>query len=348
MEHKTPLTGLRNKGTVSSAPKGLDFVRAAIAQAVGGNAAAAERYAEKRWGDTAGLRVKAALPAMNTQADGGASLISSESGASEFFDLVRAASVLGKLPVHRVPFYQRLLTQDEGPRVAWRDHGGAYGNSPLKLTAVTGLEPFDLGALIVATDEALRDSSIEAELHIRNQLVRALATGLDEAFISSANSGSAGVKPASVTSGASGSVSPSEALFDWSDEYQGDWANSWILLHPATAARISGAARPDVGRGFWGAFPVLLSSAVGIEEIVILDPSQIAVALSPAGLRVSSQAAIDMSDTSSMASGGTVAQASMVSMFQTNSKAIIGSVNANWAVLRDDAVMVYNTFQYGL
>src|SRR5262245_40970937 len=264
-------------------------------------------------------------------------MISSENGVNEFFDLVRATSIIGRLNVHRIPFRTRTLVQDEGPRVAWRDEGAAYGNSPLKLTAVTGLEPFEVGALIVSTMELLRDASLNAELQIRDQLVKALAVAFDSAFIDPANSGSAGVKPAAVTSSASGdSPAPGENLFKWADSFAGGPENAVILLNPWQAARLSSAARPNIGAngGTWAGFPVITSTSVPEGQMVLLDPARIAVAMGNAEIRVSTQGTVEMADSSSMNVTSPTA-ANQTSLWSTNSWRSSGQsqLTGAWSVL---------------
>ena len=132
--------------------------------------------------------------------------------------------------------------------VAWRAEGGAYRNSPIKMTSTAGLERFDLGALIVVSKEVLEDESFNAEATIRDQLVKALAAQLDADFISPSNSGTGGTKPASITSGAGANASPTESMFDFSDAFSGVPNNAWIIINPWQAARLYGAARPDIRR----------------------------------------------------------------------------------------------------
>jgi hypothetical protein len=372
LEHQTPLSGLRPvaagdpvlntlkaiehrlpRAQKSDRLRGLDFNRAGIAQAVGTTAGEAHSYAESRWGRTskaAELISKASVAGLNTVGGSGAQAISAEGAVAEFFDMVRAQSLIGRLPLRRVPFRTRTLTMDEGPRVAWRDEGASYGNSPLKLTNQTGLEPYDLGALIVVTDEMLNDRSVDAELMIRDQLVKALAAALDDAFINPSNSGSAGVKPQSVTNAAGGMDSPSESLFDWGDTFQGDVSNAWILVNPWQAARLNSAARPDIGSrgGTWAGFPVLTSTAVPEGIFVLIDPARVAIATGAADIRISGEATVEMADSSSMTSATSVSGANQVSMWQTNSKAIIGSVSANWRIVTPDAVQVFDAQAYGL
>jgi hypothetical protein len=46
---------------------------------------------------------------LTTGADGGDQLVGDEGAAAEFFDLVRATSILGRLPVRRIPFHVSTL-----------------------------------------------------------------------------------------------------------------------------------------------------------------------------------------------------------------------------------------------
>jgi capsid protein len=338
--------------TVSATPKGFDLVRMAIAQAVCPGVGQAEKYAEARWGpkSRAARITKAAVPGLTTTAGAGAQMVSDEGARAEFFDLVRAQSLIGRLPLRRVPFFIRTLSMDEGPRVGWRDEGSVYATSPLKLTSQTGLEPLDVGALVVLSNELLNDHSAEAEKIIRDSLVKALATALDAAFIDPANTGSAGVKPAAVTAAGAVANSPMEGLFDWGDTYTGDPANSWIVMNPFQAARLNSAERPNVGArgGEWGGFPVLTSTACPEGIFVLLDPDQVALAIGNAEIRASDQASIEMSDGSSMTSAPSVTAATLTSMFQVNAMAIIGSLTANWRVIRPEAVQVFDAQDYGL
>jgi hypothetical protein len=276
-------------------------------------------------------------------------MVDDEGAAAEFFDLVRARSIIGRLPVRRVPFRTRTLTLDEGARVEWRDEGAAYRTSPLKVTSQTGLDRFDVGAFIVVSKEVLEDQSVDAEVIVRNDLVKALASAIDEAFINPANSGSAGVKPAAITSGASAD-SPAEGLFEWGDTFTGDPANAWIIAHPFTAARLNSAARPNIGAdgGTWAGFKVLTSTAHPEGSFTFVDPDQVAVAMGNPEVRVSDETSVEMVDSSSMTSGPSVSASNLVSMFQVNCAAIAASLNANWRVVRPEAVQVFDVQAYGL
>jgi hypothetical protein len=185
---------------------------------------------------------------------------------------------------------------------------------------------------------------------IKDQLVRTLVTAVDRALIDPANTGTAGVKPAAITTGSAAADSPNEALFDWGDTYQGDPANSWIVMNPFQAARLNGASRPNIGArgGDWGGFPVVTSTGCPEGIFVLLDPDQVAVAMGGASIRASEQATVELSDSSTMTSGPSVAATTLTSMWQTNCAAIIGSLTANWRVIRAEAVQVFDAHAYGL
>jgi hypothetical protein len=95
--------------------------------------------------------------------------------------------------------------------------------------------------------------------------------------------------------------------------------------------------------GTLGGFPVLTSTAVGAEDIILIDPSQVVLAVGNVSLRATEQAAIELVDSSSMASAPTPTAANLTSLFQSDSVAIIGSITANWRLLRPGAVLLFNT-----
>lgn len=337
---------------VRTTPKGLDFIRRGIAMAVTeNNPAEAAGYAEARWGGASrATRItKAAVAGITTGGPAGDALASDEGAAAEFFELVRARSILGRLAVRRVGFDVPTLSMDEGARVQWRGEGKGINATPLKLTRQSRLPRLSVAALVVATNEQLEARGDDAEIVIRDDLAKALAAAVDSAFIDPANSGSANVKPASVTNGADQN-SPSEGLFEWFDTFTGDPENAVIIMHPFTAARLYGAARPDIGArgGSWAGWPVITSSAVDPETFVFLDPGQIAVAIDNADIRASRQASVDMADNTSQSSSATVAATNITSMWQSNSTAIIGCVDANWRVIRPEAVQYFSTQSFGL
>lgn len=343
-----PLSGFREPNLPQS--KGLDFFRAVRAKALNvENPADAAVFAEQEYGPThrATRFTKAAVSGANTSTD---TQIVGDSAAVEIIEVVTQKALYGQLGFRRVPFFTPIVTEDEGPSVEWRDEGKGYRTSLKKLSLNSGLEPFDIGAMEIVTKELLRDGQ-NVEAMLRDNLTRAIAQAINSAMFDPANSGSAGVKPASITNGASGdSNSPSEGLFQWGDSFTGDPDRSVILMHPMAAARISGAARPNVGArgGSWGGYPVFTTAAINEENFIFLDPAFVVLAIDGASFRVSDQAAVEMADSSSQSSVTSVAATNVVSLWQTNSVAIIVSVRANWKLTRPESVQIFDFNSFGL
>lgn len=125
---KTPILDAVRETRVSIAPKGRDLVRYGIAKALAPEPGEAEKYAKARWGEKSrAARIsKASVPGLLTSTGAGDAMSDLANARTEFFDTVRAASIVGKLPVRRIGFRMRTLSQDEGPRVGWRAEGAAY------------------------------------------------------------------------------------------------------------------------------------------------------------------------------------------------------------------------------
>src|SRR5262245_42644740 len=99
----------------------------------------------------------------------------------EFFDLVNRRSIVGRLPLRRVPFFTQTSSLDEGAAISWTGEGGAVRISNLMINKQTGLSPLKVAAAIIISDELLASSNPNAEALIRNELVRACAEAIDVA-----------------------------------------------------------------------------------------------------------------------------------------------------------------------
>jgi hypothetical protein len=199
--------------------------------------------------------------------------------------------------------------------------------------------------------ELLRTKGIDAESFIRNSLVRSIAHKIDADFLDPANSGTANVKPASITNGAAGDAnSPSEGMFEFSDTFTGNPNNGWWILNPYRAAKLYGAARPDIGMrgGTFAGSPAVTSTAVPEEIGVFVDPNFVAVALGGADISVSTQGTLEMENSPSMTSATSVSGQQVVSLFQSNTAGIRVSVGVNWTVLNPEAVQYFVLPSFGL
>jgi HK97 family phage major capsid protein len=256
------------------------------------------------------------------------------------------------------------LTQLAGSIARWTGEGGSralsagtYARQELDLLAVA--------ALTVVSDELLADPSGLGEAEMLRDLLNACAEALDRAFLDVANTGTAGVEPASVTSTATPIVMTGASIADLNqalaqaiDQLVRAGSNltsaAWVL-HPGFAARMGlaresgGLAWPAVGAlgGVLAGLPVLTSASQstdadsdGSSSITLLDASQISYSDGETILRSSKNAAVTMSDAPA---GNTITPTSagtLTSMFQSDCTALMAQLRVNWAVRRPGAVQV--------
>jgi hypothetical protein len=343
------LSDLADRG-VSLAPKGSDFVRSLMAVAISkGDSSDASAYAATRWGPRTAAVTKAAVEALTTSSAASADLVAFQGAATEFFNTVSERSIIGRLSgLRRQPFYTRTLVSTEAVG-HWVGEGQG---KPLTRMAFgkSVLQPRKVVALTVATMELLRDSSPAAESVIRAELIRAVLEVLDTSFIDPANAGVDGITPASVTT----DVSPvnSTAAHDADPAslvggFGGDLTTSHIILAPETALTLVSTDRPGIGArgGSWAGIPLVVSRYVPAGIAVLIDAAAVALAEDPGELRTYTQGDVLMTDDAVMASAEmgspqTPLPASLVSLWQTDSAALVAARAMNWAVVRPFSVSV--------
>jgi hypothetical protein len=359
MEHKTPLTGLRNKGTVSSAPKGMDFVRAGIAMALGENSPrAAERIAQERWGASVASLFKAAdVP--GGPPTGMAPLVGTTGPAAEFFGVVNSRSILGRAGFRRVSHRSPIL-RGSAVNAAWVAEGQGKPIASVTYQRTLPIDLCKLVSLVVVTNELLRDSSVEAEAAIREEMVRAQVAAIDDTLVNPSNAGTTNdnnvvTEPASIFFGApQGGSSPSggedDAFETLLGAFTGSLEDAVLMMEPKIAARLANANRPGIGArgGSWGGIPVITSSHMPGGMIGLVDVTGVAVVMddNASGIRVSRQGSVTMENPALQSSIGdpqiadspsltaeTVAS-SNVSLFQTNSVGILAERHVGWRVIR--------------
>lgn len=190
----------------SNVAKGTAFARyvQTLAAAKGNLMQAAEMA--KRYDDTTpevSLVLRAAVAAgTTTDTTWAAPLVPYQNMTSEFIELLRPQTIIGKIPnFRRVPFNIKMPTQTGGSTVGWVGQGApkpvsalAFGNLSLDFTKTAGI--------VVITDELARLSTPSAEAIIRQDLTEQIAQFLDQSFINPANAAVSGVSPASITNGA--------------------------------------------------------------------------------------------------------------------------------------------------
>jgi HK97 family phage major capsid protein len=186
-------------------PLGTAFVRQAIALlACQGNKHEAAQFAT-RWDDSTpevALALKAAVAAGTTTDATWAQPLVNQTITSDFIELLRPATILGKIPgLRNVPFNCKIPMQTAGGTYGWVGEAKpkpltklAFASDTLGITKVAGI--------IVLTEELVRFSNPSAEALVRSDMVAGIAQFLDQQFIDPAVAAVAGVNPASITNGA--------------------------------------------------------------------------------------------------------------------------------------------------
>jgi hypothetical protein len=294
-----------------------------------------------------------------------ADLVSAEGAAvAAFLEYLRPATILGKFGVGGVPgltrldFYSPYVTQTGGGDAYWVGEG-----KPKPLTAFdfdrATLTPLKIANIAVLTEENIRYSSPNSDMIVRNALVQAIAAGLDVAFIDPANSGSANVKPASVTNGAEAIVSPGTGDADdvrlavralmqkFIDANNAPTNGVWVMSASnalALSLMVNALGQPEFSGismtgGIFMGLPVIVSQHIGsvvalvaADQIFLGDEGGVAVDMSR-------EASLEMRSTGlGMDAGAGTATAASVSMFQTNSVALRAERTINWKRARNSAV----------
>jgi HK97 family phage major capsid protein/HK97 family phage prohead protease len=198
-------------------PKGTAFVRAACAKLVcNGNLFEAAEYA-KRWNDSTpevSLYLKAAVAAGTTTDATWASPLVNQNISNDFIELLRPATILGKIPgLRMVPFNTKVPSQTAGGTYGWVGEAKpkpvtklAFSSTSLGITKVAGI--------IVLTEELVRLSNPSAEALVRADMIAGIAQFLDSQFIDPAVAAVTGVNPASITNGAPTAAATASPLAD--------------------------------------------------------------------------------------------------------------------------------------
>ena len=189
-------------------PKHWPFARyvGALAACHGNRLEAAE-FARRKWNDSSPqveLALKAAVAAgTTTGATWAEPLVELQTLASEFIDLLRPATVIGRInnpSLRRVPFNIRVASKTTGSTVGWVGEGSAKPVSALAFNEAT-LGFTKAAGIVVITEELARFSSPGAEDTITADLRDSMQQFLDTQFLSPTVAAVSGVNPASITNG---------------------------------------------------------------------------------------------------------------------------------------------------
>lgn len=323
---------------VQLAPRGRTFVRGAIAWSQAKHNA--EAYALNRWGAALAPAIaKAAVPASVADAPG-------TPEAREFFALATEQALIGRIPgLRRVAFNTRSLVQLSGAVAGWVTEG-----KPIPVVRGVNddftLPALKVGSIIVQTSEAIRAAGNVAEAALQRDLLRAVSSALDMAFIDPSNAGSADESPASVTYGQTQIASTGSAKRDIEamfGAYRGSYASAAVVMAPRTAVQIGllaeqiGMTKLGVTGGTLAGVPVYCSEAMDFGSaggtITLLDADAIAYGARDFDLETTDEAALQMRN------DPVDGAAQLVSLFQANCTAWRAIGTANWEVQGDGRVV---------
>jgi len=356
VEHRPPAIQIPTYQRISvkpNVPQGMPFVRKAMALLVcHGNTYEAAEYA-KRWDDSTpevSLSLKAAIaPGTTTDATWASPLIN-QTMVNDFVELLRPATILGKIPgLRNVPFNCKIPMQTAGGTYGWVGEAKpkpltklAFSSDTLGVTKVAGI--------IVLTEELVRFSNPKAEELVRADMVAGIAQFLDSQFIDPAVAAVAGVNPASITNGAPTAAATTNPLADILGLIN-HFATNMIpvggltfILSPTNALALSFRTTIDGSPEFPGIDVTggnyrgmtFITSNTATTNVVALQPSLILYA-DDGGVTIdaSREASLQMDSAPMSPADATTVY---VSLFQTNSVALRAERFINWKRVTTNAV----------
>lgn len=363
----------QRSGTVSwgesRLPKGTAFTRYALALARSkGNLMQAFELS-KAWNDTTpevGLSLKAAVAAGTTaDANWAAPLVVYQNMASEFIELLRPATIVGRIAgLRRVPFNISMARTTAGSTSSWVGEDNPKPVSRMSFETIS-LGHTKIATIVVLTEELVRFSNPSAEAIVQADMVAAISAYMDAQFIDPTVTASANVRPASITYGASSTAMTGttiatitndvSTLFGKFSTANIDLATGVWVMHPRSARYLSLLrttqdvfAFPGItqqGGTFFG-LPVITSNSVPIDTgadtyIVLMNASDILLA-DDGGvtLDVSREASLQMDGAPSDSA------ASQISLWEKNLVGLRAERYINYRRRRDAAVAVLEDVSY--
>ena len=350
---------------MTSTPAGLSFARAALAIAISGKAGVrgAMEIASDRWGATSYVAsmLKSAVAAGASGNVDWAPLGETGAISSEFLAGVHAQALIGRLPLRRVPPRTPVVAISTGATSYWTAEGAGKPVSSMAFSRVT-IELLKIACLVVLADDLVRNTSAEAETLIRNDMIASMAALTDQTFVDPSNAGIAGIMPASITHGvppipSSGADAASVradlgALFG---SYSGDWTSAALIMHPSVAIALGlqdvlSTADLSVRGGVFCGVPVFCSSSVPTDSsgsaVILLDCAAVLLAEGSVAALSSNQGAVEM-ETAPAGSATVPTATQMISLFQTNSTAIVLERRIAWEIGRPGAVAWLSNVAWG-
>lgn len=270
-----------------------------------------------------------------------------------FSDTLRTKSIFFRLmsdsAFARTPFHVRAGVVTGTAAGAAVAEGASVPVGKITLNNVL-LLPQKACALIVVTDELLRNLSSAGQSLFSRELAGAIAESVDLAFLSSVASGITPITSAG-TSATNAKHDLRTALLQVSGigSEKLYWCAAVDVAKKASALDAAGLdAFPAMSAagGEMAALPCLVSSGIPAGNLYLLDGSQIAADATAPTIQASTESDILMDSTPS-GSSAVPTPGTMVSMFQTDSTALMATCWFGAQRLRTSAVAVVNSINWG-
>lgn len=321
-----------------------------------------EQVLAERYGDNEALKsvviatTKAAQnPAMSNVPGYAQELVRDSYGA--FMDLLRAESVVPRLPLNRYEFngYANIKIparagQTPNMAGAFRAEGAPIRVGGLSLTSHT-LTPKSLAVIGTFTSELMERSTPSIESIIRDAMIQDTAYALDVAFLG--NGAATPVAPAGIqtyATGANTAVSAGNSNANIIADLRGRMSQMaslnmgrrlvWVM-HPSRfmgvqmANTATGAYQfPEAQNGQLMGVQVVTSTNVPSNIVYLLDAAEIGFAGGAPRFQGTDVATLHEEDTTPLEINGSVAASPVRSLFQTNSQALRCIWELDWSVLR--------------
>jgi len=344
-------------GQVSVRPNvapGTAFVRMACAKLLerSGQVRDASEYA-KRWDDSTpevSLFLKAAVaPGTITDATWAAPLVN-QNISNEFIELLRPATILGKIPnLRTIPFNTKVPAQSAGGSYGWVGEAKPKPVTKLAFTS-TSLSITKVAGIIVLTQELIKLSNPSAEALVRNDMIKGIAAYLDQQLTDPAVAAVAGVNPASITNGAPTAAATTNPMADIMGLISHFSSNNIpvdgvvFIMSAANALALSFRSNLDgspqypgvtINGGSYKGLTFITSNAVGT-NVIALQPDLILYA-DDGGVTIdaSQEASLQMDSAPASPADATTV---FVSLWQTNTVGLRAERFVNWQKANANAV----------
>jgi HK97 family phage major capsid protein/HK97 family phage prohead protease len=350
----------------SNEEPGIGFARYAMAiAACNGNRYEAAEYATRTFGEQAegvALMLRAPVAAGTTTNATFAAPLVQTNYMDEFLEMLRPATLVGRIPgLRRVPFNVSMPAQTAGGSYSWVGEGVAKRVTNAQFGTVT-LGMSKAAGIIVLTEELVKSSSPSAQEVVRDELVQGIGAYLDGQFADPAVAAVAGVSPASITNGVTGTAASgtteAAARADLRALLGGFVSGNFglggvvLLMSEGTAFTlgtvvnaVGDAAFPGItatGGSLLG-IPVVTSNAVGNRIIALHAPSILLADDGPVNVDISREASIQMDDAPD---NPTTATTILVSLWQRNLVGLRAERWINWARARAGSVRMTTGVAY--